>query len=562
MQNNFNFNNIDWGFRELPDFDVDVDGHVIKFEGNPKIRQAGIKLNLTEAYIKEIIKCSLNPIYFIRNYIYIINTDKGLIKFDMWPVQEEMVLNMHNNRFSSNLLPRQSGKTTTIGAYIIWHTIFQEAKNALIFAHKGEAAKENILRIYTMYENLPKWMQPGIINIARKSHLEFENNSRIISGTTGVGAGAGKSISLLYLDEFALVPNNRAKEFMTSTMPTISSSKESKIIVSSTPRGMNHFYEIHNSPGYSQFTVKWDDIPGRDENFKKAELERANGDLLYWAQEYECKFVGSSNTLIDPEVLVRLNHSHPIEERFNTNLKIYEKPQPNHRYMLWCDPSAGTNNDDSTIQIIDISKFPLIQCAAYKNNNIGLSQFPVLIKELALYYNNALVIIEKNGVGANVADSLYGFNGDNYEYVVGWDKTRQFKSPQKGVFTTPSVKMQGCLKLKELIENGKLILQDKDTIEQFYHFQSIGNTWKAPDGQKDDLIMALVIGTFIIQFSWIHDRIMSGLDMTEVISQSIQEIQEEVQDLWDQDFWKNLQTNPEFEDAVEFMIDVAIFKDK
>ena len=477
-----------------------MDGYL----GNPKLKRVGEEISFTEEQVLEFQKCLADPVYFIKSYVKIVNVDRGLVPFDMWPFQEDMVNEFHNNRFSICKMPRQVGKTTTTVGYMLWSVIFQEDYNIAILANKGQLAQEILSRIQKAYEYLPKWLQQGII-VWNKRNIELENGSKIYAYATSAAGVRGGTYNLVFLDEFAFVPHNMATDFFTSTYPVISSGKSTKVIIVSTPNGLNMFYKmwtdaIEGRSTYKPIEVHWSMVPGRDDKWKEETIRNTSEEQF--RQEFETEFIGSSATLISGTKLRSLAFHDPIETY--DGLSIYEQPIPGHFYIATVDPSEGVGLDYSTINIVDVTVTPYKQVAKYRNNKIALLLLPTIIYGVATKYNEAFVLVETNNVGQQVVDILhYDLEYENiykteHHHVKGQSISGGFKrSVSFGVKMTKSVKKIGCANLKTLIENNKLIVNDFDTIAEMNTFVRDKDTYKAEEGNNDDLVMGLV------SFSWL-----------------------------------------------------------
>ena len=480
------------------------------YRDNPLLKKAGVKVEYTQEQVDEYIKCAKNPVYFAENYIKIVNVDEGLMKFKMWPFQKEMIKTYHENRFSITKCPRQVGKTTTSVAYLLWLTLFTDTQNVAVLANKGSLARDILAKYQLAYENLPMWLQQGVV-VWNKGNVELENGSKIIAASTSSSAIRGGSFNCVFLDEFAFVPNNIAEEFFNSVYPVISSGKTSKIIIVSTPNGMNLFYKlwmdaINKKNNYKTFEIHWSMVPGRDEAWREETIR--NTSERQFRQEFETEFLGSSNTLVSGYKLQTIAYRDPIHT--HDMMKIYEMPvkeeegaKSDHLYCICVDVSEGKNLDSSAFQVIDISQTPYKQVATYASSSITPILFPTVIYNAARYYNNAYVLVEINN-NPQVADSLH----QDFEYENLWKVFTGNKKPQQlsagfargiqmGLKMSPQVKAIGCSNLKTLIEGDKLIINDFDTYSELTTFEQQKNSFAAALGANDDLVMSLVI------FAWV-----------------------------------------------------------
>jgi hypothetical protein len=480
------------------------------YRDNPLLKKVGVEHPYTEEQVQEYIKCSKDPVYFCMNYIKIVNVDEGLINFKMWDFQKEMINLFKDNRFVITKCPRQVGKTTTTVGYLLWATIFTDSQNVAVLANKGSLARDILAKYQLAYENLPQWLQQGVVTW-NKGNVELENGSKVIAASTSSSAIRGGSFNIVFLDEFAFVPNNIANEFFNSVYPVISSGKSSKIIIVSTPNGMNLFYKlwmdsIENRNNYKNFEIHWSMVPGRDAAWKEETIR--NTSERQFAQEFETEFLGSSNTLISGYKLQQLRYMNPIAE--HDKMKIYEHPikegtddsKSDHLYAITVDVSEGKNLDSSTFSVFDISTTPYKQVATYSSSSISPILFPTVIVNAARVYNDAYVLVEINN-NPQVADFIHSdLEYENLLKVFTGNKKPQQLSAgfargvQMGLKMSPQVKSVGCSNLKTLIEGDKLIINDFDTYSELTTFEQHKTSFAAAEGANDDMAMTLVI------FAW------------------------------------------------------------
>jgi len=472
---------------------------------NPQLKKAYVPLEWTAEQVKEVIKCSKDIGYFIRTYVKIINLDRGLIDFEMYPFQEEMAETIADNRFTIIKTCRQAGKTTTSAAVILWHVLFNDSYTVAILANKLSTAREILARVQRAYEYLPKWLQQGVI-VWNKTNIELENGSQIIASSTASSAIRGYSINFLYLDEFAFVPRNIQDDFFTSVYPTIISGTNTKVVITSTPNGFDLFYKIwtnsvENRNEYANFSVNWWDVPGRDEKWKEKTIANTSEDQF--RQEFEAEFLGSSNTLISPNVLRRMTFKTPISTFYDGSLSIYKEPEKDKNYFCIVDTSRGTGIDYSAFIIVDTSSVPYEVVACYKNNIIDPLIYPEVIYNVIKNYNHAFTLVEINDNGQQIADILH--NDLEYENIIftavkgraGQVIGGGFASTvQRGVRTTKQVKRIGCANAKTMIEKDKIILNDYHLVNELSTFIQKGTSYEADMGSHDDLIMCVVL------FAW------------------------------------------------------------
>jgi hypothetical protein len=473
--------------------------------GNPNLKKANTQQNFTKAQVAEYIKCRDNPVYFTGKYLKIVNVDAGLIPFKMYDFQKDMMWKFHQNRFNIAKLPRQSGKSTIVTTYLLHYALFNENVNIAILANKAATAREMLSRLQLSYENLPRWMQQGIVAWNRGS-LELENGSKIIAASTSASAIRGMSFNIVFLDEFAFIPNHICDQFFSSVYPTISSGKKSKVIIISTPNGMNMFYKMWNDAlksrnEYVPTEVHWSEVPGRDAAWKEQTIK--NTSQRQFTQEFECEFLGSQDTLIAPSKLKSLSFDTPIKR--NAGLDIYEPVKKDHDYVMTVDVSRGTSQDYSAFCIYDITEFPYRMIGKYRNNEIKPILFPNIIVETARNYNNAHIMVEVNDIGDQVA-SIINYDLEYSNLLMCAMRGRAGQIPgagfsggrsQLGVKMSKTVKKVGCSNLKALIEEDKLLINDYETIAELTTFVQKKDSFEADEGYNDDLVMCNVI------FSWL-----------------------------------------------------------
>lgn len=478
------------------------------YKGNVLLKKTNQNIEWTEDLVQEYVKCQQDPVYFTENYMKIISINEGLTSFHMYEYQKDMVRSFKDNRYSIVTTARQAGKSTTTCAFILWYIIFNPDKTVALLANKGDTAREILGRVQLAYQHLPKWLQQGVVEWNKGSFV-LENNSRVLAAATSASAIRGYSINLLFIDEAAFIEN--WDEFFTSVYPTISSGYDSKIILVSTPNGLNHFHAtwanaLQGTNGYHPLLVHWSAVPGRDEQWKKDTLAGMNFDLEKFDQEYNCEFLGSSGTLISGWKLKELVARAPVLQK--DGLTQFFQPEPNRVYMMVCDVSRGKGLDYSAFQLVDVTNMPYQQAAVYRNNNITPVDYADVIHRVAKAYNNASVLVEVNDIGEQVSHSLHYDFG--YEHVLftenagrsGKRITAGFggSNVDKGIRTTKIVKSVGCSILKLLIEQNQFIINEINTISELGTFSKKGISYEAEPGKHDDLVMCLVL------FAWLSDQ--------------------------------------------------------
>ena len=486
-------------------FEKNPDG-LSTYMGNPNVKGAYVNQEYTPEQLREYKRCMEDPIYFSETYVRIMSVDFGLIPFTLYPFQRQMVIDFKEERFNICKLPRQVGKSTTSVAFILWFVLFNPGKTVGILANKGELAWELLGRLQLAYESLPFWLQQGCITFNTKS-MELENGSRILATTSSGSAARGMSFSLLFLDEFAFVPPQDAEEFFRSVYPTIASGSDTKMIIVSTPKGMNHFYRMwteatQKRSAFKPTEIKWNDVPGRDDEWREQQI--SNTSQEQFNQEFNTEFIGSSSTLISPAKLNSMSYIHPVRKQ--DGVEFYEEPKPGHRYLITVDCAKGLRLDYSAFTVVDVTSIPYKLTAKFRSNIITPMIFPQFISNIGRFFNNAWVLVEVNDVGSQVAQALeYEFAYENLlrsvskgraGFVLG---TGQGSKP--GVTTSNAVKTKGCSNFKSLLETDRLIVEDLDVYTELTTFARKGDgpdsTFAGEPGCNDDLVMCLVL------FSWV-----------------------------------------------------------
>lgn len=490
--------------------------------GNENLKAAGVKQDFTEEQIKEFVKCSEDPLYFIENYVKIVTLDDGLVQFKPWDFQQDMLKKIHANRFIVCKFPRQTGKSTTVISYLLHYALFNPDVRVAILANKQQTAYELLHRLKIAYEHLPNWLQQGVEEW-NKGSIDLENGSKIIASATSSSAVRGGSFNMIFLDEFAYIPSNVAEEFFSSVYPTISSGKSTKVLIVSTPKGLNMFYKIwvDAEEGRNQYVpieVHWDQVPGRDQKWKEQTIANTSEDQF--RVEFECDFVGSVATLIKPSKLRSLPYKRPMQISPD-GLRIYDIPQEGHQYAMTVDVSRGQSIDYHAFSVVDITKSPYKVVATFRNNTMPPAVYPNIINKIATSYNEAWLMIETNDIGGQVMDVVkMEYEYENIIYTsdkVGKGQciTEGFgrSKAKPGVRTSAKVKSIGCSLLKSLIEEDKLIVEDFDTISELTTFVAKKNSYAADDGHHDDLVMTLVLFAWMSQEKYFKE--ICGTNVTQ-----------------------------------------------
>ena len=504
------------------------------YNGNQNLKQIGYEIQYTVEQVRELLACKDDAVYFIRKYCKIVSLDSELlIPFDLYDYQVNFLNTIHENRRIISMQPRQMGKSQTVAAYILWYTLFNNNKTVAILAYKKDAAVEILSRFQLMYENLPLWMQQGI-KTWNQGDVELENGSSVFTAATSNSGIRGKSVNLLYVDEVAIVQNNVAEEFFTSVYPVVSAGETTKIILTSTPLGYNHFWKFWNDAergvnGFVPIRVNYWEHPKRDKAWAD-DQRKILGEIKY-NQEVLCAFLGSSNTLIAADAIARMS---PMENEYSKdNLDILEKPVRDHTYFMSIDTSRGVEREYSAFTVVDCTAYPFKVVAKYKDNKISPLLYPDIIVKIAKDYNNAFVLVEINDIGQQVADLIHNdLEYDNMIWVGHDTKYGQFlsssgRNANLGVRTTKQIKRIGCSTFKSLVEEEKLLIFDKDIISEISTFVEKRGSFEHDEGYTDDLVMSLVL------FSWasndpLFKDLMNSNNRKALYNQQILKIEEEL----------------------------------
>ena len=485
--------------------------------GNPNLKRSNVNINYTKEQLEEYIKCAKDPVYFIQEYIQIVNVDKGLVPFKLYDFQNEMVNAFQTSRFVINKLPRQSGKSTTVTAYMLWLILFHDTQSIAILANKGSLARDLLGKIQLAYEHLPKWLQQGIV-VWNKGNIELENGSKILASATSSSAIRGGSYNLIFLDEFAFVSNNIAENFFASVYPTISSGETTKVIIVSTPNGLNHFYKIWSDAvdkknQYKPIEVNWNQIPGRDEKWKKETISNTSEEQF--RQEFECEFIGSMNTLINAGKLRNLPFDYPMKKL--GNFVCYEEAKKDHTYVMVVDTARGVGLDYSAFIVFDVTELPYKVVGTFKDKHISPMMYPTTLHNIGqqvvdilhndLVYENLMVTVHKGRAGQQISS---GFGGG---------------SRTIGVKTTKQVKRIGCSNLKDLVENDKLVIRDFDLLAELTTFVGKGSSYEAEEGMHDDLAMCTVLFSWIVKQDYFKE--ITDIDIRERLYKEQEKMMEE-----------------------------------
>jgi len=480
------------------------------------IKTAHSRQKYTEQDISDLKKCmdtDTGPHYFLDHFFYIQHPTKGRLRYEAFDYQRRLIDSYHQHRFNVNLLPRQTGKTTTAAGYLLWYAMFVPDATILIAAHKYTGAQEIMSRIRFAYELCPDHIRCGVTSYNKQS-IEFDNGSRIIAQTTTETTGRGLSLSLLYADEFAFVPPNVATEFWTSISPTLATG--GKAIITSTPNSDEDQFasiwkeankrldEFGNTQevgrnGFFPFQAHWREHPDRDD--KWADEERSRIGEERFRREHECEFLVFDETLISSICLSELEGSEPIVK--TGQVRWYKEIDPKSTYVVAHDPSLGTGGNYAGIEIFELPS--LDQVGEWQHNLTPIQSQVKVLREICKYIDtrclesgrNATIYysVENNTVGEA---ALMAINEMGEESIPGMFLSEPMKKGhvrrfRRGFNTTHASKISACSKVKQLIEQRKMKINSKSLISELKTFVAAGITFKAKDQQYDDLVSALLL---------------------------------------------------------------------
>ena len=467
------------------------------YNNNKNLKAAGVAVEFTREQIEEYIKCKQDPIYFIENYAKIVSLDEGVVPFKPFPYQKRIIDSIHTNKNTLGKLFRQAGKSTIVAGYMAWYVLFNDNKTAVVLANKQAIAVEIFGRVQFIIENLPMWLQQGVVEWNKKS-LVLENGSRCIAAATSASAVRGMSVNFLLLDEFAHLKPNLAEEFVASVFPTLSSSESSKLVIISTPNGLNHYHKLwvdaeNGNNDFATVQGRWQENPHRTQEWADAQRKKL-GEVKY-RQEIECSFEGSSYTLVDGTKLATLPIAMPLYNK--DNFEIYKKPEKDRQYVITVDVSRGRHHDYSAFTVFDATKMPYEVVATYKDNTISTLEYPHLIYNTARQFNDAYILIETNDLGEEVSNTIwYEYEYSNLYFTSGNELTQLAGYP--GVRTTTKVKGLGCSVLKDLIEKDQLTVNSHKIVEELGLFVMHKRSYASQDpAVNDDLCTTLWL------FAWL-----------------------------------------------------------
>jgi hypothetical protein len=504
------------------------------YRGNKNLKRSNIQHNFTEEQVREWVKCAQDPIYFIETYVKVVHVDRGLIPMILYEYQKEIITAAVENRRVICKIPRQAGKSTCVAAFALHQILFIDNYNILIAANKGKTAQEIMKKVQTSFEHLPKWLQQGIVPGGfNKSTIELENGSRCMATSTSADSARGYAFNVVILDEFAFLPRTVADEFFTSIYPTISSGETTKMIVISTPKGLNHFYKMYTEAvdkktDYLPIEIEWDDVPGRDEKFKEEQIRNFGSER--WQQEFECAFLGSSNTLISARKLRELTFNDPIKKVMD-DINIFEMPKKDRLYFITFDGSEGKNLDYHAFIVYDITERPFNIVATWRNRSMDPLLVPDVLYHAGMMYNYAFILIESKSSGSQIAGELYykkeylNLLGAANNHGRNGQQLTNYSRDAVGLNTSERSRDTGCTNLRMIIENDQIFLNDHVIIEELSNFALQTNRkYKAEEGFNDDLVMCLVVFAWATTQTFFQN--LSEVNVRDILAERQKEISE------------------------------------
>lgn len=484
---------------------------------NSLVKRGHSKSSYDSFKLQELKKCIQDPIYFMKNYMKIQHPTRGAMDFDMYEYQEELVACWRDNRFSISLLPRQSGKTTCAAGFLLWYAMFNADSTILVAAHQFSGASEIMQRIRYAYEECPDFLRAGVIEY-NKGSIAFDNGSRIIAQATTEKTGRGLSLTLIYLDEFAFVEHRMAQEFWTSLSPTLSTG--GACIITSTPNSdTDQFAQIWREANktidefgeerpdgrgvndFKAYTIKWSDVPGRDASFE-AKMKAQLGEER-WLREFCCEFITFEETLIDPIHLKGLQGMDPMETA--GRVRWYSPILPNRIYVLALDPSMGTGSDNAAITAWMLPEYRQVGEWIHNKTDVR-GQVRVLMDMLAKIYNDLKSnpdhegraeiywSVENNSLGEAVLQVIEDTGEDNF----AGDFIHEPRKRRKGFTTTHKTKIEACVRMKSLIESGRMEPRSKPLVTELKTFVKSNRSYAAKSGDTDDIVMSAMLSVRIL----------------------------------------------------------------
>ena len=470
------------------------------YMGNPNLPTANAVFEYTPEMVAEIAKCRDSLLYFGANYFYIIDPDEGKKVIPLFDYQTRLLKAFEEFKQNIVLSSRQSGKTTVATILALHEACFKDHKNIIIVANKEETAKNIFKRVKLAYTELPNWLKPGVAKWGDTS-MELSNGSLVEISTTTGNAARGKTINCLLIDELSFIqPASIVEDFWRSVYPTISRAKTSKILITSTPNGVdNLFYKLYNGAlkkenRFHYERIDWWEVPGRDEQWKQEQIKDL-GSHEAFAQEYGNEFIDNSQESIDLALFDRLKNEcrepkHILKEGA---YKIWEEYDPEKIYVIGGDVSEGLGLDASVLQILDVTNpKEIIQVAEYWTNTKGPSEFTNEVVDVCGHWGNPLLLIERNNQGTGVCDTLA--NTHMYQNLVSWGAKEAHKNKQNGMISHINTKYKAVENQRYFVNEAQsVVFRNLDTLKEFKTFVRYPNgSWKAKSGEHDDRVMAFV----------------------------------------------------------------------
>jgi hypothetical protein len=501
-------------------------------DNNPELKRANILWEYTNEEILEMKKCAEDVTYFSK-YCKVM-TDTGLDYIRLRDYQESVLREYQGSRFNIFLAPRQVGKSITSSIILVWYLLFNHDKNAMILANVGDTAEELMDKIKAIIKGLPFFLKPGIM-VNNVMSMRFDNGCRVLAKTTTKTSGIGFTIHFLYMDEFAHINANFIEAFFRSTYPTVSSSKVSRIIVTSTPNGMNKFYELYQGAlngenSFNPIRVDWWQVPGRDEAWKQREIGNLGSEELF-NQEYGNQFLSSSSLLLGSNELrkIRRNETEYFWKEIEClhdsgisyeNLLWHPKfdlekcDLPGKKFVLSIDLSGGGSGDFTVINIFKVTPLPmevmdrieefedeadffgLVQVGVFRDNEIKLEEFTKILQLMCtelFTVDRVKVALEMNFKGELLYDKLMQRDDFFDEMFLFTKHTESARVLKPGIKYNEKNKMKYCEMLRSLIKADRILINEKKwTVPELFTFGLNNRGTYSSQSGHDDVAMTLV----------------------------------------------------------------------
>jgi hypothetical protein len=516
-------------------------------DGNPDLKRANILWEYTKEEILEIQKCAKDVTYFSK-YCQVM-TDEGLNYITLRDYQTSVLKEYQNHRFNVFLAPRQVGKSITSAIILVWYLLFNHDKNAMILANVGSTAEELMDKIKAIVKGLPFFLKPGIV-VNNVMSMKFDNGCRAIAKTTTKTSAIGFTIHFLYMDEFAHIHPNFIESFFRSTYPTVSSSKVSRIIITSTPNGQNKFWEIYQGAltGENTFNpvrVDWWQVPGRDDQWKKNEIANLGSEELF-NQEYGNQFLSSSTLLLGSKELQRIKANETEYEwkeveafedlgiRY-ANFKWHPKFDPNsleqsgRKFVLSIDLAGGGGGDFTVMNVFKVVPLPkkviedlddfedesdffgLLQVGVYRDNEVQIEDFKKIVESTIVDIfepDRVKILLELNYKGELLMDKLLNNDSITEEIFVYTKHSETARIKKPGIKYSGNNKLKYCESLRQIIRTNRVIINEKKwTIAELFSFGMNGRGTYSSQSGHDDVAMTLVNLSALFESSDFNDLI-------------------------------------------------------